>query len=77
MPILAFTGLCLAPLDGIKTCGFVFSCRATEGASLSLNSAAYALAACTWVSILALLQVSEHGPLPLEEVCWVRNGFNS
>ena len=53
MLVLVFTGLCLAPLDGIKICGFVFSCRATERALL-LNSVAYALAACNWVSILAL-----------------------
>ena len=42
--VLVFTGLCLAPLDGIKISGFVFSCRAAEWASLLLNSAAYALA---------------------------------
>ena len=67
MPILVLTGLCLTPLDGTKTCGFVFSCRAAEQASLLLNSVAYALAACIWVSILALLQVSEHGPLPFKK----------
>ena len=69
--------LCLVPLDGIKTCGFVFSCRAAEQASLLLNSAAYALAAHIWVSISTLSQLSKHGPLPLKEVCWVRNDFNS
>ena len=72
MLVLVFTGLCLAPLDGIKICGFVFSCRATERASLLLNLVAYALAACICISILALSQLSEHGPLPLEAVCCVR-----
>ena len=77
MFVLVFTGLCLAPLDGIKTCGFVFSYRATEQVSLLLNLVAYTLAAHIWVSILALSWLSEHGPLPLEEVCWVRNDFTS
>ena len=77
MPVLVFTSLCLAPLDGTKTYGFVFSCRAAEQAWLLLNSVVYALATHIWVAILALLQVSEHGPLPLEEVCWVRNDLNS
>ena len=54
MLVLVFTGLCLAPLDGIKICGFVFSHRATEQALLLLNLAAYALAAHNWVSISAL-----------------------
>ena len=66
MPVLIFTSLCLVPLDGTKTCGFVFSCRAAEQASSLLNLAAYTLAAHNWVAISALLQVSEHGPLPLE-----------
>ena len=65
------------PLDGTKTCGIVFSSRAVEQASLLFNSVAYTLAAHICVAILALLQVSEHGPLPLEEVCWVRNDLNS
>ena len=77
MLALVFPDLCLTPLDGIKTCGFIFSCRAVEQASLLLNSAAYALAACIWVSISALSRLSEHGPLPLEEVCCVRNDFSS
>ena len=54
MPVLVFTGLCLVPLDGTKTCGFVFSSRAAEQASLLLNSVGYALAARIWVAILAL-----------------------
>ena len=58
MLVLVFTGLCLAPLDGIKICGFVFSCRAAEQASLLLNLVAYTLAACIWVSISALLHDS-------------------
>ena len=45
MLVLVFTGLCHAPLDGIKICGFVFSCRAVEWTSLLLNLVAYALAA--------------------------------
>ena len=52
--VLVFSGLCLAPLDGIKISGFVLSCRAAEQASLLLNSAAYALAVHIWISILAL-----------------------
>ena len=76
MLVLVFTGLCLAPLDGIKICGFVFSCRAIEWASL-LNLAAYSLATCIWISILALSRLSEHGPLPLEAVCCIRNDFTS
>ena len=73
--VLVFTGLCLAPLDSIKISGFVFSCRAAERAFSLLNSAAYTLAACIWISISALPQLSEHGPLPLEAVCCVRNDF--
>ena len=68
-----FTGLCLVPLDCINISGFLFSCRATEWASLLLNSAAYALAAHIWISISALPWLSEHGPLLLEAVCCVRN----
>ena len=52
--VLVFTGLCLAPLDGIKISGFVFSCKAVEWASFLLNSAAYALAAHIWISISGL-----------------------
>ena len=77
MLVLVFTHLCLAPLDGIKICGFVFSCRAADQASLLLNLVAYALAAHIWVSISALSQLSEHGPLPLEAVCCIRNDFTS
>ena len=77
MLVLVFAGLCLAPLDGIRTCGFVFSCRPAEQASLLLNLAAYTLAAHIWVSISALSQLSEHGPLPLEAVCCVMNDFTS
>ena len=75
--VMVFTGLCLAPLDGIKISGFVFSCRATEWASLLLNSATYSLAAHIWISISALPQLSEDGPLLLEAVCYVRNDFTS
>ena len=75
--VLVFTGLCLAPLDGIKISGFVFSCKAVEQALLLLNSAAYVLATRIWVSILALSQLCEHGPLLLEAVCCVRNAFTS
>ena len=60
MLVLVFTGLCLAPLDSIKICGLVFSCRAAEQALLLLNLAAYALATRIWISILALPQLSEH-----------------
>ena len=73
--VLVFTGLCLVPLDGIKISGFVFSCRAMEQALSLLNSAAYALATCIWISILALPQLSEHGPLLLEAVWCVKNDF--
>ena len=64
---LGLTGLYLAPLDGIKICGFVFPCRATEWTSLLLNLAAYALTIHICISILALSQISEHGPLPLKQ----------
>ena len=76
MFVLVFTGLCHAPLDGIKICGFVFSCRAMEWALL-LNSVPYALATHILISISALSQLSEHGSLPLEAVCCIRNDFTS
>ena len=39
IPVLVFTGLCLAPPDGINTCAFAFSPRASQWACLLLNSA--------------------------------------
>ena len=75
--VFVFTGLCLVPLDGIKISGFVLSCRVAEWASLLLNSMAYALAMCIWMSISALPRLCEHGPLPLEAVCCDRNASNS
>ena len=52
--VFVFTGLCLVPLDGIKICGFVFSCRSVERALLLLNSVAYTLATHIWISKSAL-----------------------
>ena len=54
MPVFIFTGLCLAPLDGTETCGFVFSCRAAEWASLLLNSSSsqWPWTSATWRGLL-------------------------
>ena len=72
IPVLVFKGLCLAPLAGTNTCGFVFSSTALPWVHFLLNSAVYTLAVPIWVLQFALLQAREQRPLPLEEVASLR-----